>query len=282
MQHRKKRVPQVDTLPEAALAAQCQTYAVPPEPLCSWSIGEDENTVFVAQPWNEGCRGPYPLPATAWLERTQTVLKGVWAGEEASARSTTWEIPALYRGKRLCIVREVNTGTGAKTICWTFTPGDTQNCAWPWATWSNGTRFGQQDGPGNFWRLLPNDMILWSCLATSVSVVPKTGVSLPHPLLSNKWYRHGRHMIYITIYILKFITIYIHFFLLLFFFLHSWKTDICFSVHTGHFLCSSDFALLSDLAVNSTQNRMTWENQENLRIQNKDYLEWKKGMISHF
>lgn len=76
MQHRKRAHP-VDTLPGAALPAQCQTQSDPPERV----LGLDhrrrrwEHCVCSA-PKRESYRGTYPSSAAAWWEWTQTVLKG--------------------------------------------------------------------------------------------------------------------------------------------------------------------------------------------------------------
>lgn len=150
------------------------------------------------------------------------------------------------------------------------------SCAWPWATWSKRIWFALQDGPGDLWRTPPTYMIIWSYLATCFSGTKKL-VSLPHPILNSKWSRR-------EIYSNKYYNVHVkihhhrHSCLSIAPFFHSWKTEIfAFQYALG---ISSAFLHLSDLVVNSTQNRMTWGNQANMR-QDKDYLE-KKCTISPF
>lgn len=152
------------------------------------------------------------------------------------------------------------------------------SCAWPWATWSKRIWFALQDGPGDLWRTPPTYMIIWSYLATCFSGTKKL-VSLYLTLSSTASDPDVRDtVINITMYMLKF-TIDIHVFLSLLFSILERLRYLLFSMHWAFPLLFC-FLHLSDLVVNSTQNRMTWGNQENMR-QDKDYLE-KKCTISPF
>lgn len=158
-------------LPGPARADQCQTHVDPPEPAVElehrrrgW--GHCVSSVLK----REGYRETYPLSATAGWEGTQTVLKGAQTGRGASTRAATWDITWEYKWeKTLFIFREVKHWNRSPEGWLDFHPWRCSKlfCAWPWATWSDGTQAGQQDGLGDLCKSPPTYMILWSHLATS-------------------------------------------------------------------------------------------------------------------
>lgn len=76
----------------------------------------------------EGYRETYPPPATAWWERTQTVLKGTQGRRGASTRAATWDITALYGGENFLFSGKWITETEVQRVCWTFILGDNEKC----------------------------------------------------------------------------------------------------------------------------------------------------------
>lgn len=74
----------------------------------------------------EGYRETYPLPATAWWEGTQTVLKGTQRGRGASTRAATWDITALYGGENILSSGKWITETEVQRV---FILEDNEKCS---------------------------------------------------------------------------------------------------------------------------------------------------------
>lgn len=191
MQHRK--VFPVD-MPGGAQAAQCQTLVDPPEPAEELECRRREGGHCLCSVMKkEGHRETYPLSATSWWGGYRLSSK-VHREEEEHQPVQQHGIYSLIQGRKLFIFREVKYWSRSPESLLDFHPWrcSKESCAWPWATWSDGTQVGQHNGHGDLCKSSPTYTILWSHLATSVSVVPKSSVSFSHPLLSSKWSRHGR------------------------------------------------------------------------------------------
>lgn len=200
----------------------------------------------------EGYRETYSPSATAWWEGTQTVLKDAQGARGASTRAATWDITALDRAENFLFLGKWNTETEVLRVCWAFTLGGAQvSCAWPWATWSDGigsagwTRWPLQAHSNLYYTLISSCYSYFSGAKNQVFICLALSSAADDPGIEDR---------VINKYMFKFITIYIH----LFPFFHARKTGIFVSQYVLLFC-------FLHLLVIYTQNRMTWENQENMR-----------------
>lgn len=140
--------------------------------LWSWSIGGEGEGTVLAQSWKERVTGRpthYLLLLDGRGHRLSSRVHrqgGEHRPELQHEIFITWE---YKREKTLFIFREVKHWNRSPEGWLDFHPWRCSKlfCAWPWATWSDGTQAGQQDGLGDLCKSPPTYTILWSHLATS-------------------------------------------------------------------------------------------------------------------